>query len=122
MNRQSRGRYNFYLHVSSGVKRVENPSVFVPVIRENSFEGHSSKLNFSKSLASNWSEDDSIEASTRTKHLLDLHYFVRGPLYAKWLPSNPSFFLRNACLRRILQESIYFSSHFSIVGSMFVNS
>ncbi len=41
--------------------------MFVPVIREKSFEGHSSKLNFSKSIASNLSEDDSIEASTRTK-------------------------------------------------------
>ncbi len=51
--------------------------MFVPVIREKSFEGHSSRLNFSKSMPSNLSEDDSIEASTRTKHLLDLHY-LRG--------------------------------------------
>jgi hypothetical protein len=45
--------------------------VFVPVIKEKTFVGHSSRLNFSKSMASNLSEDDSTEASTITKKMLD---------------------------------------------------
>ncbi len=68
---------DFYLHVSIGVKRNENPSVFIPFMMSKSFDGHSSRLNFSKSLASYWSEDVSIEASTRTKHLLDFSYNER---------------------------------------------
>ncbi len=68
-------KYNFNLHVSIGVKSEENPSAFVLFIREKSFVGHSSKLNFSKSMASNLSEDGSIEASTKSKKMLDLHNF-----------------------------------------------
>jgi hypothetical protein len=52
--------------------------VFVPVIREKSFEGHSSRLNFSKSMASNLSADDSSEASTVTKKNVRLIYLFKG--------------------------------------------
>ena len=96
--------------------------MFVPVIREKSFVGHSSKLNFSKSKASNLSEDGSNEASTKSKKNVRQAYLLKGYIKMQYLPSNPSFFLRNACLRRILQHSMYLSSHFSIVGSIFVNS
>jgi hypothetical protein len=52
--------------------------VFVPVIRLKSFEGHSSRLNFSKSMASNLSADDSSEASTVTKKNVRLIYLFKG--------------------------------------------
>ena len=62
---------------------MENPSVFVPVIREKSFEGHSSKLNFSKSRASNLSEDDSNEASTKSKKNVRLTLLFKGYIKCK---------------------------------------
>jgi hypothetical protein len=71
--------------------------VFVPVIREKSFEGHSSRLNFSKSMASNLSEDDSSEESTVTKKMLDLYNYLRGTLKCNNVTFKPKLFLKK-CL------------------------
>ena len=71
--------------------------MFVPVIKEKTFVGHSSRLNFSKSMASNLSEDDSSEASTITKKMLDLYNFLRGTLKCNKVTFKPKLFLKK-CL------------------------